>query len=610
MIHKMIHSNTFLDIRKLYSFLRMSKVNLWFLALSAFLSLCFTFASLYATLLLFPLIRGIIQNDFSAVRHLGGIHFILNHSSSREWSSSALFIFLLGWVYLVTIIKNVFGYLSSLSAQIQAKQATAKLRQTLLGKCMSYGKSFYDKNTISYLQSVLTKSIDLIEFQFKLFQEFITQALLLFANMIFMLWISWVLTLGTIIFFPVIAFLTRSMIRKIRSAATAQKHRTLGLNEKIFNMLYCMPVIKSFAKEQDEIKDFSRLSSEEIEHAYKMQRLVNLVDPIHDMGNTTAILLIALGLAAVMHIGHALDPAKAFVFFYIAAKIIPGLNAFNRLKLGVAKTSTALHDIEHVLNPGGAVQIVGGQEEFTGLHGRIEFRELSFRYGEEGPMALDKVSFSIERRSIVAIVGPSGSGKSTLVHLLLRFYDCSPGSIFINGKDIRDYDIPTLRKRMAFVSQEVLLFNSTIRSNITYGSSSVISDEFLKDVGKKVQAHDFIDKMPNKYDTSVGERGGRLAGGERQRLAIARAIIRDPEILIMDEATSALDSETEAKISDFLLSMAKEKTLIMIAHRLSTIKKADKVIHLEKGRVAESGTLQELIDNKGSFYKQWEAQKI
>ncbi len=240
----------------------------------------------------------------------------------------------------------------------------------------------------------------------------------------------------------------------------------------------------------------------------------------------------------------------------------------------------------------------------------ISFKGLSFKYNEKGPLILDKVDLRIEKNSLTAIVGPSGSGKTTLVSLLLRFYDCPPGTIFIDDKDIREFDIHALRKHIAFVSQEVLLFNDTVRNNIIYGAADDVSEEALQDLGKKVALNDFVEKMPNKYDTNVGERGSRLSGGERQRLSIARAIIKDPEILIMDEATSALDSGTEARINEFLSEISAEKTLIVIAHRLSTIKRADKVIYLDKGHVAESGTFQELIDKKGLFHKMWQAQRL
>ncbi|MFA5089211.1 MAG: ABC transporter ATP-binding protein [Candidatus Omnitrophota bacterium] len=600
----------FLNTKKLLIFLKMSRVNMWFLALSVFLSLCFSLAALYSAQLLLPLAGGIIRGDFSHVEDLAGIRFFVRRFPDLFNTSMKLFALLAVWFYLVTIAKNAFLYLASFCSQVQARFATANVRRLLVEKCLSYSKNFYDKNTTAYLHTVLTKATGLIESQFRLFQEFLSQFLLLAVYIGMMLSLSWKLTCVAMIAFPLTEFMIHRIIQKIRSASLEHDRVAKNLHEKIFNMLYCVPVIRSFAKEQEEIARFSEASGQEIEQAFKTQRLTSLAVPVADLGAITGILCVAFGLALVMRIDHAPDPSQAFVFFYLAIRVVPGFNAFNHFKLGSANAASALHDIEQVLRHEETAGVVSGPRKFTGLKEGIRFKDLFFCYGEKEPRVLEGVNFSVEKQSIVAIVGPSGSGKSTLMSLLLRFYDCPPGTIFVDGLDIREYEITSLRKRMAFVSQEVLLFNDTIRNNIVYGASTDVSDERLQDLSVKVRIHDFVGKMPHRYETFVGERGARLSGGERQRLSIARALIKDPDILIMDEATSALDSAVEAQISDFILGTHGEKTLIIIAHRLSTIKKAHKVVYLDKGRIAESGTLQELIDRKGLFFKQWEAQKL
>lgn len=595
---------------KLFSFLRMSKVNLWFMPLAALLSFFQSMAVMYSTCLLFPLAQGIISNDFSHVRHLRLVGTILDHLPWFTASSTRLFIFLVFWIYLMTILRNVFRYLSFLCTQFQSKLATAKVRQLLVVKCLSFGKDFYDKNTISYLQSVLTKSTSLIENQFKLFSNLTTQIFLLSSYLIVMMVISWQLTCLTMVFFPLITFLTHLLSKNI-AKASEEHHRTAqNLNDKIFNMLYCMPVIKSFVKERDEVQKFAQASDQEIEQSFQQQRISSLAAPIEDMGSMTGILLIALGIAGFLHAGKGIGASNAFIFFYLCMRVMPLINVFNHFKLGAAGSASALHDIEHVLNQPDSATIQGGHDIFTGVKERISFKDLSFRYTEQGPLVLDKINFDVEKNSVVAIVGPSGSGKTTLVSLLLRFYDCPEGAILIDGTDIRHFDVATLRKQIAFVSQEVLLFNDTVRNNIVYGADSNVSDNDLRGLSEKVAVHDFVDKLPDKYDTHVGERGARLSGGERQRLSIARAIMKDPQILIMDEATSALDSGTETRINDFLSEISSEKTLIIIAHRLSTIKRADKVVYIDKGRVVEAGTLQVLIDKKSAFFRLWQAQKL
>jgi subfamily B ATP-binding cassette protein MsbA len=604
-----LESQTFKHVQKIFSFLKRSKVNMWFIPLSVFLSFCYTQVMMYVIGLLFPLTQGIVSNDFNHVRNLDYVGLIVQWFPHTFTTSTKLFVLLVCWIYLSTIVKNVFFYFAALTAQIQAKIATISLRQMLVEKCLSLGKEFYDKNTISFLQSVLTKSTEVVESRFMLFQNFMTQALLMITYLYFMFKISWMLTCITAIAFPLIAWITRLMVHRIRALSMEQERLAKSLNEKIFNMLYCMPVIKSFAKEKEEQASFHQASKEELNQSFNIQKITGLAEPIEDIGTMTGLLFVALAMALVMHVDQALTASNAFVFFYLAMRAVPSLNALNRFKLGVSTSTTSLEDIEQILDKSDIFNVPSGVEEFTGLKNAIEFKDLSFRYSG-GSYILENINFSIEKKSMVAIVGPSGSGKSTLVNLLLRFYDVPEGAIWIDGKDIRCYNMTSLRQQMAFVSQDVLLFNQTIRHNITYGAGPDFSEASLHDLMQKVHLHDFIETMPHQYDTLVGERGARLSGGERQRLAIARAIIRDSDILIMDEATSALDSQTEARMTEGILAMSKEKTMIIIAHRLSTIKKADKIIYIEGGKVQETGTFQELIDKHGSFYQQWENQRI
>ena len=603
-------NDIFSNAKKLFAFLKMSQVNMWFLALSVVLSVCFSFSALYSVKLLFPLTQGIIQGDFSHMVDMAGVHFFVRRFPNFFNTSNKLFALAAFWFYIIVILKNVCLYLASLCSQTQARLATANVRQLLVKKCLGYSKSFYDKNTTAFLHTVLTKATGMIESQFDLFQGFFSQFLLLVVYLSLMLKTSWKLTCVAIIAVPMTQFVTHGIILKIRAAWLEHDRVAKNLHEKIFNMLYCMPVIRSFAKEQEEIEKFSRASEQEIAQAFKTQRLSSLAEPIEDLGAMTGILCVAFGLALVMRIDHTLDASQAFVFFYLAMRVVPGFAAFGKFKMGSAGAASALRDIEQVLHYEGTTLVVSGSQKFTGLKKVIQFKDLSFRYGEKEPWVLEKLNFSVEKKSIVAIVGPSGSGKSTLVNLLLRFYDCSPGTILVDGHDIRGYDVASLRQRMAFVSQEVILFNDTIRNNIVYGASSDVHEERLRYLGIRVRIHDFVKKMPQKYETLVGERGARLSGGERQRLSIARALIKDPEILIMDEATSALDSGTEAWVHNFILQTRGEKTLILIAHRLSTIRRADKIVYLDQGRILESGTLRELIYKKGLFFNLWTSQRL
>jgi len=598
------------DIRQIIRFMRMTGVRLRFFVQSLLLSFGLTLFNMYTVALLFPLVQGIIKGDFGHVRHLHFIGWVVGHFPRTFSNSFSLFIVLLCWIYATIIIKNMLHYGAFLSTQYQAKTATVKLRNILLDRCMSYGKSFYDKNKVLYIHGVVTKSTNIIESQFKLFQSLIIESFLLIMYFSIMLKISWKLALISLVCFPAFDLLTRTMIKKIRSAVLQADQATMSLSARVYNILSCVLLIKGFAKEEQEKAYFLKASEEEIDRSYKTQKMVNLIGPLQDISMTTSIVIIALGMAFIIHFDHSLDATGAFVFFYLAQRIIPGLNTINNFKIGMVQAGKDVEDINKILQGSDHFIVKSGSQKFMGIEKSIEFRNLSFRYLETGNFVLQSVNMVIPKGRMTAIVGPTGSGKSTIANLLLRFYECPPGSIFLDDVDIHQYNVESLRERMSFVEQGILLFNDTVRYNIAYGNRGEVSDEVFNAVSLKTGVDDFIQKLPNKYETVIGEKGANLSGGEKQRISIARALLKDYDILIMDEPTSALDARTEQKIAQALAELSLGKTLVVISHRLSTIKNADHIIYIEKGRILESGSLKDLLDKKGLFFKQWEAQKI
>jgi len=253
--------------------------------------------------------------------------------------------------------------------------------------------------------------------------------------------------------------------------------------------------------------------------------------------------------------------------------------------------------------------VKGGTKEFKGLKEKIEIKNLTFSYVTGLPI-LNNASFSIEKGKMTAIVGPTGSGKTTIISLLIRFYEIPKSTIVIDGIDIKDFTLESLRKHMALVSQETLLFNDSLRKNIIYGLKRNVSEKELIEATKKARLYEFIKKLPEGFETTIGDRGVKLSGGEKQRLSIARALLKKVEILMLDEATSSLDSITEKMIQESIDEAVKGRTSIVIAHRLSTIKNADKIVFIENGEVIEQGKIKELLDKKGKFYEHWMQQKF
>ena len=274
----------------------------------------------------------------------------------------------------------------------------------------------------------------------------------------------------------------------------------------------------------------------------------------------------------------------------------------------MSRTSEAIYQINCLFDDSDKQFTADGSVVFSGLKQKIEFEGVSFGYGSI--RILRQVNFTAEKGKMTAIVGPTGSGKTTLVHMILMFYDALEGRILLDGVPIRDFELKSLRKKIALVSQNIEIMNTTIRANIVYGLEKAVTEAELDAVTKKAYLYDFVKNLPKGYDTWVGEKGVKLSGGEKQRVAIARALLKNPDIFIFDEATSSLDMETELSIQKAIEDLTAGKTVVVIAHRLSTIRNADHIVVLEKGKVVEEGKFSDLISQKGKFHYYWSFQSI
>lgn len=610
MFNKFLQSELAIDLRRVVVFMKKTGVRFKFFSFSVFFSLGLTLFNLYTVALLFPLVQGIINSDFSHVKDLKLVGLVVNAYPEFFNSSLQLFVLLIVWIYVNIILKNILRYISSMSAEYQAKSATENMRNSLFDRCLSFGKSFYDKNKVPNIHRVITESAEVIERQFNSLQNFIIDGFLFIMYMGAMFLISWKLTIISCITFPVVNFLTKKLILKIRESARKTEEARIDLNNKVYSVLNCIPLVKGFSKEGYEFSLFKKVSDREIEEAYRVKKTYNFLAPIEDIGSTTSILMLAFGMALVIYLDKSLDPAKAFVLFYLAQNLMNKRNTFNNFKYEIVRSGKMVDDINDLLEKNKEHIISDGDKIFENIKEGIKIKNLDFFYDGSGQKIIKNLSLSIPQGKTTAIVGPTGSGKSTIANLLLRFYDCPPGSIFIDGVDIRSFSLSSFHSRVSFINQDSLLFNDTVRQNITYGLSKEISDEELIKISKKMAVHDFVNEMPQKYDTIIEEHGANLSGGEKQRIAIARALIKDHELLIMDEATSALDAGTEGKIVEAINEVSEGKTLVVISHRLSTIKNADNIIFIKNGEVKESGTLAEVLALKGLFYNDWVKQKI
>ena len=363
-----------------------------------------------------------------------------------------------------------------------------------------------------------------------------------------------------------------------------------------------MRIVKAFATKGFEINRFAKETHKYYKLMIRRDRLRFVSSPVSEtFGATIAALLLWVGARDVLVI-ESISSEDFLRFILLLFSLFQPLknltNVVNELQNGLASADRvfAIMDIKS------DIQDVDNAFKVKDLNSSLSFNDVSFTYGNKDEKVLNNINFKINKGEIFALVGPSGAGKSTLVDLIPRFYDTLSGSIKIDGKDIKDLELKSLRSLMGIVTQETFLFDDTVKANISYGVEN-ISDDEIKDASKAANAHEFIKKLPDGYNTIIGERGVSLSGGQKQRIAIARAIVKNPPILILDEATSSLDSESEKHVQSAIENLMSERTVFVIAHRLSTVHNANKILVLENGQIVQEGKHDDLINVDG-LYKQ------
>jgi subfamily B ATP-binding cassette protein MsbA len=418
---------------------------------------------------------------------------------------------------------------------------------------------------------------------------------------------NWRLSLISLLVFPSVALLTVRLGKRIRSTTRHAQDMTASLNQIVQETVTGHQVVKSFGAEDFESKRF-RLASQRWKHGnlkYIAQQA--LASPIIELfGALTILLLLYLGRQQVKTDGMTAETFTGFVvalvMLYEPIKRLTNIHNIFQQGLGAAQSVFGYLDAQpDVMDAPGVMRL-------SRLGKGIEFRDVGFTYpATPGKVVLEGINFAVKAGEVVALVGQSGAGKTTLVNLVPRFYDVTAGSVEIDGRDLREYTLSSLRESISIVSQEAFLFNDTVFDNIAYGRPDAREEEVIR-AAKTALADEFIERMSDGYRTVVGERGIKLSGGQRQRLAIARALLKDAPILILDEATSHLDTESERLVQQALAALMKQRTVLVIAHRLSTIRQADRIVVLDKGRVAETGSHDELMARRGVYCRLYEMQ--
>lgn len=421
-----------------------------------------------------------------------------------------------------------------------------------------------------------------------------------------LIFISWQLTLFTLVFVPIFGWFMGYVGRKLKRKSIAAQSLWSDTMSQVEETLGGLRIIKAFCAEDKMNKRFDGINSEYRDSIQRVNIRQQMAHPMSEFLGTVLIIIV-LWVGGILVLDQQILSGPTFIYYLVMLySIINPLKDFSKASYNIPKGLASMERVDKILKAENTIKEPANPKHIASFEHQIEFRHVSFRYGEQ--WVLKDINLVIEKGKTVALVGQSGSGKSTLVDLIPRYYDVQEGEVLIDGINVNDLGIHDLRQLIGNVNQEAILFNDSFYGNITFGVDSATREQ-VEQAAHIANAHEFIMQTEHGYDTNIGDRGGRLSGGQRQRVSIARAILKNPPILILDEATSALDTESERLVQDALERLMKTRTTVAIAHRLSTIKNADEICVLHEGEIVERGTHEELLEKGGYYRKLHEMQK-
>ncbi|GJM28217.1 MAG: ABC transporter ATP-binding protein [Cyclobacteriaceae bacterium] len=512
----------------------------------------------------------------------------------------------LAYISIVTIIANLlantFRYLSQiLLAKVRARTVRG-LRMAIYEKLTLLHLGFFTDQRKGDITSRITNDIQEVENGIVQSLQVIFRdpaTIILYFGWLFFM--SYKLTIFTIILLPVAGLLISGIVKKLRRIARAGQESLGRILNQVDETFSGIRIIKAFNARDYTINKFSKEVNKYAGITVSMARKNELASPVSEfLGIVVVGGILLFGGNLVLNNQSSLDGAAFLTYLVVFTQVLAPAKGISKAYSSIQRALASAERIFEIIDTVPGITDAPHARETAGFRQTIEFKQVSFAY--ENEWVLQNINLTIPRGSTIALVGPSGSGKSTLVDLIPRFYDPTRGSVLLDGVSLKEYKLDAIRDLMGIVSQESILFNDTVFNNIAFGAGNVTTEAVIK-AAEIANAQEFILKLENGYQTEIGERGSKLSGGQRQRLSIARAVLKNPPILILDEATSALDSESENLVQEALSNLMKNRTSIVIAHRLSTIQNADEIIVLQQGRILERGTHHQLLDQGGLYKK-------
>ncbi len=536
------------------------------------------------------------------------LNYIYTATFGTEFVLSNMLIMLAGVTIVMNLLSNLFRYLSAWTVENMRTRSLQRIRNEMFDKVAGMNVGYFSDQRKGDIMSRITADVGVVQFCItNTLQVAFREPLLIVGFIVLMLSISWQLSLFSILFLPVVALIIGSIVKRLRHPALKGQQRMGDMNSVLDESLSGIKVIKSYNATDYIRRKFAAINGEYSRLMLSMARRQQLASPMSEfLGISAVSVLIVFGGALVTSGSLSAAGFVAFIaaFSQITRPVRSFVDQFANINNGIA----AGERIFALLDAAPEIEDKPEARTLTEFRDSIEFRGVGFSYDGQRQV-LDDVSFTIRKGETVALVGPSGGGKSTLSELIPRFYDTTQGDILIDGVSVRDYTQESLRDHISVVAQDTVLFNDTIEGNLSLGRLGATHEEIVA-AAKVANAHDFIMQTPDGYRTNIGDRGTKLSGGQRQRLSIARAVLKNPDILILDEATSALDTESEKLVQDALNTLLEGRTSVVIAHRLSTIHNADKIIVVDGGRIAEQGTHAELMARGGIYAHLIEMQSL